>query len=60
MLSLIGIGTLSNNFSSSNFSSSLTLMCLNSEDNEKTRNSSISLNVGLSSWLYVEIVSLVQ
>lgn len=30
---------------------SLTVMFLNSEDNEKTRKSSISLRVGFSSWL---------
>lgn len=39
---------------------SLTVMFLNSEDSEKTRNSSISLRVGFRSWLYVCIVSLVM
>uniref|UniRef100_A0A0E9W4H6 Uncharacterized protein n=1 Tax=Anguilla anguilla TaxID=7936 RepID=A0A0E9W4H6_ANGAN len=51
MLSFTGIGTLSSNFCSSSFSSSRTVIFLNSEEREKTRNSSISLSVGFSSWL---------
>ena len=39
---------------------SLTLIYLNSEDNEKTLNNSISLRVGLSSLLYVDMDSCVQ
>ena len=51
MLSFTGIGTRSSNLLSSSFSSSLTVMYLNSEDSEKTLNSSISLRVGLSKLL---------
>ena len=39
---------------------SRTMMLRNSDDREKTRNSSISLRVGFSSWLYVAMVSWVM
>ena len=42
------------------FSTSLTTRFLNSDDNENTLNRSISLSVGFSKLLYVDIESLVQ
>jgi hypothetical protein len=49
--SLMGMGTRSSSLLSSSFSSSRTVMFLNSDESENTRKSSISVSVDLSSKL---------